>query len=105
MLERTVKEAEDHASVLQREVMDLTHARTLLLEQLVQKKEALELRMNTTGDDEMQLREALEKKRNEAKALLRESTQLKKELIELRSRPEQRSREDVSNEKVRLMKR
>ena len=104
-LEQAVKEAEDHASALQREVLDLTQARALLLEQLVQKKEALELRMNATGDDEMRLQEALEKKRNEAKALLRESTQLKKELIELRSRPEQRAKEDVSNEKIRLMKR
>ena len=100
-----MKEAEDRASALQRDVLDLTQARTLLIEQLAQKKEALELRMNTSGDEEIRLQQALEKKRTEAKALLRETTQLKKELIELRSRPEQRSREDMSNEKVRLMKR
>lgn len=105
LLERAMKEAEDRASALQRDVLDLSQARTLLIEQLAQKKEALELRMNTSGDEEIRLQQALEKKRTEAKALLRETTQLKKELIELRSRPEQRSREDMSNEKVRLMKR
>ena len=73
------------------------------LEEAVEKA-SVDMRV-TAADDESKLQQALDRKRGEVKQLTRETAQLKKEVQELRNRPEQRPREDVSSEKYRLMKR
>lgn len=51
------------------------------------------------------MQQALERKRSEMKVLMKENTQLKKELSEWKNRPEQRIHEDVSSERSRIMRR
>ena len=103
-LEEAVEKATSRADHLERDVIDLTRARDQLSEQLSAKKDSVDMRV-TTADDESRLQQALDRKRGEVKQLTRETAQLKKEVQELRNRPEQRPREDVSSEKYRLMKR
>lgn len=51
------------------------------------------------------MQQALERKRGEMKVLMKENSQLKKELSEWKNRPEQRIHEDVSSERSRIMRR
>lgn len=51
------------------------------------------------------MQQALERKRGEMKVLMKENSQLKKELSEWNNRPEQRIHEDVSSERSRIMRR
>lgn len=51
------------------------------------------------------MQQALERKRSEMKVLMKENSQLKKELSEWKNRPEQRIHEDVSSERSRIMRR
>ena len=51
------------------------------------------------------MQQALERKRGEMKVLMKENSQLKKELSVWKNRPEQRIHEDVSSERSRIMRR
>lgn len=51
------------------------------------------------------MQQALERKRGEMKVLMKENSQLKKELSEWKNRPEQRIHEDVSSERSRIIRR
>ena len=51
------------------------------------------------------MQQALERKRGEMKVLMKENSQLKKEVSEWKNRPEQRIHEDVSSERSRIMRR
>lgn len=103
-LETQAEQAAARTSQLEREVLDLTQARSQLSAQLRARKEALELRAGP-GDEEGRLQQALDRKRGEVKQLTRETAQLRKEVQELRGRSEQRPGENVASEKYRLMKR
>ena len=103
-LESQAEQAAARTSQLEREVLDLTQARSQLSAQLRARKEALELRAGA-GDGEARLQQALDRKRGEVKQLTRETALLRKEVQELRGRSEQRAREDIGSEKYRLMKR
>ena len=103
-LESQAEKAAERTNQLEREVLDLTQARTQLAAQLRARKEALELRAGP-GDEEGRLQQALDRKRGEVKQLTRETAQLRKEVQELRGRSEQRGGDNIGSEKYRLMKR
>ncbi|KAK8828277.1 hypothetical protein WA538_002788 [Blastocystis sp. DL] len=103
-LTQKVKEAELRTAQLQRDVSDLTASRTQLLAQLAQRKEVVEVRASS-NDESSQLRQALDKKQLEMRALQRESARMKKELAELRVQSQRRPQEEVGGSSTLFMRR